>query len=454
MKPNSLSGRCAVVCSYRHPLLKTINPFFHCLAGLADPTVTRQVRFTPMTCAMAAVLMAWDTGVNLGMRWVDALGCLCLTRPCATQSSPGRTYNGLSKALVRQAPAIIPRLQNDLRKQIRRKWNRIPRVGRWRLLAVDGSKIQLPATVSCETHFGIADNGQVPHALVSCIVEVFTGLLWDWVIDRGDGDEKSHLRQMAGTLPTDALLLADANFVGHHLWSTLMNAGCSFLIRVGGNVRLLGDLWPTLTFTGEGQIVYAWPKDQQSKVPPLPLRLIKVGSASKPVYLLSNVLDDQQLSGSLASRAYRMRWGVELFYRSLKRTLGAAKVACRSAERARVQLHWTLVSQCVLTLLGLEHLPGKRLKSRRLSLTAVLGAVRQAMLGRPLPQTRKQVGQQLIAQLQDAVTDGYVRRSSKTSRHRPLVKNTPTLKLQPPIIRQASKEEQEKAWLNHVMPTL
>tara|TARA_B100000925_G_scaffold225335_1_gene173917 strand:- start:189 stop:1553 length:1365 start_codon:yes stop_codon:yes gene_type:complete len=454
MTPDSSSGRCAVVCTYRHPLLKKINPFFRSLHGMADPTVTRKVQFNPLTCAMAAVLMAWDMPVKLATRWFDALGCLGFKQPDATQGSLGCTYNGLSKALVRQAPTIIPRLQNDLRKQIRERWNKIPRVGRWHLLAVDGSKIQLPATASCEKHFGIADNGQVPQALVSCIVEVFTGLLWDWVVDRGDGDEKSHLRQMSDTLPTDALLLADANFVGHQLWSTLMAAGCPFLIRVGGNIRLLENLWPALRFTGEGQIVYAWPKAHQSQVEPLTLRLIKVGCARKPVYLLSNVLDDQQLSSSLASRAYRMRWGVELFYRSLKRTLGAAKVTCRNADRARVQLHWTLVSQCVLTLMGLEHLPGKRLKSRRLSLAKLLSAVRQAMLGRTSHTTQQQIHQQLTLELQNALTDQYKRRSSKASRHRPRVKNTPTLKLQPPIIRQASKDEQDKVRINRAMPKL
>ncbi len=104
--------------------------------------------------------------------------------------------------------------------------------------------------------------------------------------------------------------------------------------------------------------------------------------------------------------------------------------------------------------MGLEHLPGKRLKSRRLSLAKLLSAVRQAMLGRTSHTTQQQIHQQLTLELQNALTDQYKRRSSKASRHRPRVKNTPTLKLQPPIIRQASKDEQDKVRINRAMPKL
>ena len=39
------------------------------------------------------------------------------------------------------------------------------------------------------------------------------------------------------------------------------------------------------------------------------------------VYLLSNVFEPEKLSAEIAGRFYKMRWGVEIFYRSFKQTL-------------------------------------------------------------------------------------------------------------------------------------
>ena len=64
-------------------------------------------------------------------------------------------------------------------------------------MAVDGSKGELPRTKDNEKEIGIADNGRFPQAFVTSVVEVQTGLLWDWRVDRGNADEKGHLRQMA-----------------------------------------------------------------------------------------------------------------------------------------------------------------------------------------------------------------------------------------------------------------
>ena len=42
--------------------------------------------------------------------------------------------------------------------------------------------------------------------------------------------------------PENTLFCGDAGFVGYDLWTSIIDAGHSFLIRVGGNVRLLTKL--------------------------------------------------------------------------------------------------------------------------------------------------------------------------------------------------------------------
>jgi hypothetical protein len=430
-------GSCFV--SYRHPLLEGVSPFLQCLSGLHDPDARR---WTPRAAAMAAVLMSLDASKALFVRMQDTR--LCLAGESAVP--PGDTYNGLIKALLRQQSVVLPRLKSHLRLQLAVALGVIARTDGWWLFAVDGSKGQLPRTADNEQAFGIADNGQEPQALITAVVEVHTGASWDWRIGRGQASEKHHLQEMAPALPGgDTLLLADGNFVGYDLWSALMHAGQSFLIRVGGNVHLLSELFPDAQIERQGNIVYAWPKNRRGQVPPLRLRLIRLGGGKKAVYLLSNVLQGVRLSRRSAGTIYRLRWGVEIFYRGVKRTMGLAKLKSRSAERARLELEWGLITCCILSLLGIAALHRRRQDARRLSPAALVHAARHAFYharSQPTATARSTLQRSLAA----AVRDRYVRQSSKRSRHRPRTRNTPkTHQLKPPKVRHATAKERHLA---------
>lgn len=162
----------------------------------------------------------------------------------------------------------------------------LPRVHGWLVLAADGSKEQLPRTLSNESVFGIADNGREPQSLISVIMEVQSGLPWDWRVDIGRGSEHRHLNEMIPDLPSESLLVADANYVGYPLWSAFNKAGRSFLVRVGSHVSLLEKLFPEARLVRSGLRVYAWPQAHQKDQPPLALRLIRVGKPGHWVWLL------------------------------------------------------------------------------------------------------------------------------------------------------------------------
>lgn len=427
---------------YRQPLLKRISPFLECVQAVADPS-GRRGRWTPAAASMAAVLMALDPGCALGVRCEDALASLGRER---AHRCVGRTYNGLLKALERQAHAVLPVLKTDLRRHARMALEKIPRVAGWTLLAVDGSKEELPRTRSHEATFGIADNGVFPQAFVTTVVEVQTGLPWDGRIGPARSSEKAHLIEMIPELPADALLLADANFGGYPIWSALHAAGMRFLLRVGGAASLIRGLWPRADIECRGDIVYVWPVNHQKQVAPLRLRLIRAGSRKNPVYLLTNVIDPRVLSKPAAGRAYRMRWGVELFYRTLKRTLGYAKLRSRSGRRARIELEWGLIAAAISTMLGVQIQHRRRIDPRRLSPASLIRALRRALLrGGNRPDLDRAIAA--------AVRDRYARRGPKQARHRPITKNTPfPLTLKPPRIRPATPSERRRAlhWRDHL----
>lgn len=442
MKPDRKIGGGGSVHSYRHPLIASFNSCLRCLESLVDE---RSRRWTPLAAGLAAVLMALDSAEVMFVRFSSARVALGVDY---SLKRLGRSYNGLVKALVRQADTVLPVLKNDLRRQSRLAWGPIPKTFGWILLAADGSKEELPRTEDQEKTFGIADNGQCPQALLTVIVEVHTGLLWDWRIDRGDGSEKHHLQEMVQTLPANAptLLLADGYFVGYPLWSALQRARQAFLIRVGGNVHLLTKLFPDAVIERRGDIVYAWPQTMHRKCPPLRLRLIRLGDPGKSIWLLTNVLHTKRLSKKAAGRIYRLRWGVELFYRTFKRTMNLVKLRSRSGMRGKVELEWALIACWVMCLTGLDALHRRHHDPCRISPAGLIHVLRKA-LRQPSDKYTASSIERFRRQLALARRDDYRRRAPKHSRHHPKTKNTPQNQLQPPKLRPATPAEQKKAQL-------
>jgi hypothetical protein len=361
--------------------------------------------------------MAWDTAPSLSQRFTAVRDCLAAMFP--TRRRVGRTYRGFSAALAAVSPWLEEAVQGQLRQAVAGLAARpLTREG-WRAFAVDGTKIDCRRTIANEADFGTAGKaGCGPQMLLTTLWEMGSGLPWNWRIDRARGSEREQLRQMLGTLPADALLVADAGFTGFDLLSTLQEAGRSFLIRVGANVTLLRELGEVRR---EGRdTVYLWRADLPR--PPLRLRLIRVKSRGTTMYLVTNVLDPQRLPRAAAGRLYRLRWGVEVFYRSFKQTLGKRKMDSASPRMARLELMWSLIGLLLLGLLNVRMLLARGRDPLQASVGNALKVMRQAMrraLGRPMKLRT------LLAQLGEAIKDSYVRRCSKRSYRWPRKKRQP-----------------------------
>ena len=68
--------------------------------------------------------------------------------------------------------------------------------------------------------------------------------------------------------------------------------------------------------------MYLWPLAARADNEPLRPRLMRVGGRKNGIYLLTTVLDPTRLSRKRAGELYRMRRGVEMFYRSIKQIMG------------------------------------------------------------------------------------------------------------------------------------
>jgi hypothetical protein len=374
---------------------------------------------------------------SLGERLEDARETLVGMFPGLRR--PGYTYQGWIKALARWSGALLatvcPALRLSLESMAEAYWKREGLVA----FAVDGSRVECPRTKANEQALGCGGRKKTgPQFWLTTLWHMGTGLPWGWKIGPSTDAERTHLRLMLPMLPPGALLVADAGFVGYQLLQEIMFSGRSFLVRVGSNVSLLRELG--YARIEDGQTVYLWPQEaQRQSCPPLVLRLIVLYRKGKPIYLVTN-LSAEGMSDRQASVLYELRWGVEVFYRSMKQTLARRKMLSRAPAQAGMELEWTMVGLQVLGLLSVGGILANGKDPLSWSVAAALRLVRLAARDRR-PRHARRAG--LLADLGLALKDTYIRRAPKTARDWPHKKNDPPAGS--PKIRQAKATEVSKA---------
>lgn len=355
----------------------------------------------------ALILMAWAEGGALCDRFAAA-------RRLWPAGGRGATYPGFTKALRRHGHALAGAAAESLRRHFEAVGAAAHRCGFF-VLAVDGSRFELPRTEAHEHAFGVAGRGEgTPQIWVTMLWQMGLGLPWDWRLGSAGASGRHHLRQMLDRTPEDTLLVMDAGFTGYELLRIIAETGRHFLLRVGGNVELLRELGHPEIAEG-GQTVHLWPADAQDRRrPPLTLRLIKRPDAHdrrRRVYLLTSVRDPERLSDEDAETLYRQRWGVELCYRSLKQTLEGSKLRSHAPDQAGFELHGLILGLSLLGWMGTASIADAGADPQRWSVASALRTVRAGLRapGRRLSWPELLGG---------AVTDRYAR-TRKTRRRWP-----------------------------------
>jgi hypothetical protein len=407
----TLQYRCAYLSSSITSSYESFShsPFF------SASDLHRKARWSWTKIIFQAILMAYEPSASLKDRFSNARECLIGMFP--NRRRPGRTYQGYVKALVRIPSKIREQLQICLCRGHKRVAGRSWKLFGWIPFAVDGSRLEAPRTEANEQALGCAGKKKSgPQLLLTTLYHMGSGLPWRWCIGRGIDQERNHLRSLLSFLPKGcSLLVADAGFNGFELFKEILGHNLSFLIRVGANVTLLTDLG--LDVERKGQTLWLWPGNKRNQ-PPLRLRLIrlkvKTKHSRKPedVYLLTNVFETHRLSDEIAGQFYKMRWGVEVFYRSFKQTLGHCKLRSRSPELAQEELHWALTALLLLGLMGVDGLARKKQGPLSLSVADALRKVRFAMR----TPRRWRFRDDLRILFAKASKDQYKRSSSKQAR--------------------------------------
>jgi hypothetical protein len=418
------------------------------LDWLFSPAVCPHIQFrqdctwTPRSLIFTALLWAWSDEKTLTDRFFTARKIVITTLGLARK--PAATYQAFLKMLTTWTAALTRVLVTAFRHRMGADLKPRFLVCGFAVFGVDGSRLELPRTYSHEQRFSPAaarrrpkprrqskrqarartkaaraararrKKTNSPQMWLTTMWHVATGLPWDWRLGPSDSSEREHLKQMIAALVAGALVTADAGFVGYEYWKALLDSGRHLLIRVGANVRLLKGLG---YFVREKDgLVYLWPdREAERRQPPLVLRLVVARGGRHPVYLVTSVLDEGALSDEQVIEIYRLRWGIELFYRHFKQTFERRKLRSQTADHAELEATWSLLGLWAMSLHAQVDLAAHAIPARRISVAKFLRAYRGSMReykSDPDP------GESLRERLSEAVIDDY-QRTSKASRDYP-----------------------------------
>jgi hypothetical protein len=414
----------------------------------------------------AALIWACSSKTALKERFTQASR---IAKGLGRRFAPAKTsYQAFMKLLVRWTPELRERLLLAFQSLMERHFSTLFRLAGYVVLAADGSKLKLARTQSNERRYSPNTRGQKgrkrrkasrarrrprsrqsrlrqakdkkadsPQMALTLLYHVMSRLPWDWRLGPSDVGEREHLRAMIAHLPADALVVADCGFCGYDFWSELLGSGRQFVIRVGGNVRLLKKLGVVSESHGT---IYLWPdKVAKRRQKPLVLRVVVVHDGRQSWYLVTSVRNPKRLSDRQVADIYRRRWRIELFFRHFKQTYGRAKLRSHKAEHAEREAQWSLLGLWAMLLHAQIRHQQETGQVSPLGVARVLQAFGQAIdeyQGQPEP--GESLGEQLLA----AVVDPY-RRRNRASRNYPRKKYESPPK--PPRLTKATRSQRELA---------
>lgn len=375
--------------------------------------------------AVAIACFGWTCQGTLDDRFT--LANLAICRVLGLKRNVG-TRQGILKALASCGDELIHLVIDHFAQNIaelKGYWTSGGKVN----FVVDGTKFRAPRSLANQAFFAAkhirkkvgkkyrnaADESKAltVQVLATVVWHLGTGLPFRWRINRSSGSERHELDSMLGELPRNARFIGDAEFVGYPIWNAIIQSGRTFLFRVGSNVRLLKNLDGQWKFS-DG-FVHHWPeRAMRDSQPPLLLKIVKIHNGKQTIYLVTNELE---MSDELAAELYARRWGIEVFFRSVKQNLGKRKLCCQSPVNLATEMNWTLLGIWAALFTAKQVVHEEKTCISQISPVRVIREFYNAILHVAYQAKRKH---NLFAQIKLALLhDESNRESSKQSRNYP-----------------------------------
>ena len=193
----------------------------------------------------------------------------------------------------------------------------------WRLVAFDGSTLNVPDEAANRQAFGApgASRGRAafPQVRLTTLLEVGTRAAFGWRAGAYEESEGAQAEALLPRLSAGMLVLADRGYCGFPLWRRATETGADLLWRLPAHLRL-----PLLERFADGSyrsVLRGSGRDRRRSQGACPVRVVEytLAGADSPLYrLATTLLDPAAAPASEIAALYHERWEVETAYDEVK----------------------------------------------------------------------------------------------------------------------------------------
>jgi len=233
-----------------------------------------------------------------------------------------------------------------------------------RVVSVDGSSTDVPATAENAEHFGRPSNGTrdgaFPQVRWLAAAESGTGALIGATIGPYTVGEQTQARDLLAAFGPGMMVLADRNFLSHTLARDVLATGAHILWRASASFRLT-----PIQVLGDGTYLAKLNPARKADGPAITVRVIEytvhtttpdgTETFSEVFALVTDLIDIEAYPALDLACAYPMRWECETVIGHHKTDMGQGMAVLRSKDPEGVaQEMWALfaVYQAIHTLIG------------------------------------------------------------------------------------------------------
>lgn len=295
--------------------------------------------------------------------------------------------SGISQARRRVGVEPLRKLHDELVQPIADGNTRGAWYGRWRLVTLDGSTLDVADEASNREAFGLpgASRGDsaYPQIRFVSLLENGTHVLFGSRCGKYATGEITLAKEVLKSLQPSMLCLADRNYLGYALWQQARQTGAALLWRAKTHLRL--EVLQRYADGSYRSAIYASERDWRQRRDPLELRVIEyrlaAGSDDENLYRLVTTLSPQQAPAQELAVLYHERWEIEGALDELKTHLRGARIVLRSKTPQLVEQEFYGLLMAHYAVRGLMHEAALRADQDpdRLSYTHALRVIRRKL---------------------------------------------------------------------------
>lgn len=259
-----------------------------------------------------------------------------------------------------------------------------------RLMAIDGTKLDLPDTPENERFFGRPGAGRGkaawPVAGVIALIEIGTRMTVDAFVGRYKTSEQFAAVRLMRSLTAGMLLLWDRAFVGYALWNEALKRGAHLLGRIKSNM-----IFKPIQTLADGSFLaklYPNPCARRKDQGGILVRIIEY-TLTNPLLpgfgekhrLITSLLDAELYPAKELIVLYHERWEIELEFDEIKTHMIGKTPTLRSKTPLGVlqEIYGLLIAHMAVRTLMTEAASKWELDPDRLSFTGALQVISRAI---------------------------------------------------------------------------